>query len=318
MRNSTLLSRLESALNRVLYVEHPMRTGGSTLCHTWCHRWNCSFPMVHERNCRLLQGGQVNYVMDFRLRSQHIGWDYPEVTERLVQHYFTKTPELCGLVMNEPTYAMSRGATMARFERPFLSVAPFWTAYTTIFLVRDPLERFLSHVTLTCRNNLTSLPWTNGGPKSCSSGGKLTSIKRLFDFHTLREFGGADYFTYHLVPRFERGYCDEFSGRLVLQHAIEAVNAFDLVLNVADLPRETTLILHRFLSLEVSAKIGQAESGYRTRRMSHLGGASVSDESLERFSLANRCDIALVSHANSRVRALAALAQQSGVRAQRR
>ena len=49
-------------------------------------------------------------------------------------------PRLCNIIMREPAYNGKWG----NMDKYGLPTAHFWQAYTTILLVRDPFERFLS------------------------------------------------------------------------------------------------------------------------------------------------------------------------------
>ena len=72
--------RLATALDRALYVEHPMRAGGSGFCAEWCRAMNCKDAMSHGRNCRLsLTGpGHSDLSRAFSELTQGVAWDSPE------------------------------------------------------------------------------------------------------------------------------------------------------------------------------------------------------------------------------------------------
>ena len=137
--------RLQSALSRVLYVEHPMRTGGSGLCAEWCNRWQCGYPLQQGRNCRLVSYNHHDFAQRFVRRHGGIGWDSHNVTEPMVHSFFALYPRLCGMIMYEPGFIASKFDKLDQFKIEYVG-SLFWRTYTTVLLVRDPLERFLSHV----------------------------------------------------------------------------------------------------------------------------------------------------------------------------
>ena len=100
-------------------------------------------------------------------------------------------------------------------------------------------------------------------------------------------------------------------GGALLALGMAVIERFDVVLNVADVPAESMLIAKRVLGLDLSS--AASESVYRmTRgfttasRHARWLGQQVEGAPLASFWEANRCDAALVEHANSKIRRLAA------------
>ena len=91
--------RLATALDRALYVEHPMRTGGSGLCAAWCERFNCKEALQHGRNCR----GSHDQLLAFQ---EHAGkpWSDSSISEPQVSRAMGRLPRMCGILMHEPEW----------------------------------------------------------------------------------------------------------------------------------------------------------------------------------------------------------------------
>jgi hypothetical protein len=317
-KNIGLPSRLQTALSRVVYVEHPMRTGGSGFCVEWCNAWRCKYPLEHGRNCRLLSFWHCDWAQGFqRMHHNTVGWDSPNVTEEHVLQFFRHVrAELCGLIMNEPGFIHSKVENKQRFAIEHLGVASFWHVYTTVLLVRDPLQRFLSAMSLTCRVSFTEES-KRVVPEECKSPkGRLYRLSTLFSNDTLLSHGGADYLTRHVLPTYT-GWGPAWScNASTIAHAKAAVDAFDLVLNIADLPRETMAVAHRVLGLDLGSRAVEKAynmtngTGYRSKQL-HDGvswlGRPLDTGVLSRFWRMNQCDYSMVEHGNARLLALARL-----------
>ena len=322
-----------------------MRTGGTAFCAAWCAQRSCKYPIGRGRNCRLVQFGHVDWRRHFKKLSGGYLWHDLSLTREIVNATMSKLPMLCGIIMNEPAY---EGAFtgMERFEQPR---SPFWRAYTSVLLVRDPLHRYISFVELTSSDMIANQSW-----HSCVDGSKRPITQRRSASTRYCDVGmpvgwfrqrpvlinsGSNYLTAHLVKnsigfagdplyKYSQTYPLPFmhftgvgtAGRTttcnqsVLNRGKKAVGAFDLVLNLADLPRASARIAQRILGLDISgANSSSPRLPPHLERSDGSNGLQYSwrkrrilASDLVRFREMNRCDYELMEFANARVHALEA------------
>ena len=230
-------------------------------------------------------------------------WNDPNLKAKQARLAFARVPALCGIIMNEPGYAVERGwnlerwrwDNMKRFERPS---APFWRAFDhTVLLVRDPFERFLSH-----------MAWRLAG---CPSRPRSFSCRTFRTLDDLLDLGNAsyekldtprcNYLAQHLHPtlhRAPRAGCTAAAART----AAAAVDLFSLVLNLPDLTAQSLRIARARLGLDLSAAVRPPSKRSRT----HWREQPLRDAHRAAFWSLNRCDAAVIARANHRVMRLAA------------
>uniref|UniRef100_A0A7S3ZBB8 Sulfotransferase domain-containing protein n=2 Tax=Lotharella globosa TaxID=91324 RepID=A0A7S3ZBB8_9EUKA len=194
-------------------------------------------------------------------------------------------PKWCGVVFHEP------GWTNGLFNEDKLGMyanvsAPFWDAYTTILLVREPWDRYFSHL-----HQLSILPkiFDSANPSRFVNdrdpvfGDKQVALLR------------RNFITQHLVPGFR---FDPTCTEEALEHAKKVVDAFDLVLDMKYNFKTSSSLVEKKLGIELEAS--SEESGRRWIHNTPLLEGSAKDK----FMSDNRCDYAVVEHARMRMKKL--------------
>ena len=220
-------------------------------------------------------------------------------------------PMLCGIAMNEPGWAVGEVGlrTAFRSRNRFLANTSFWSSYHTVLMVRNPWTRFSSHVDfLHGLSNVAKRPlWSE----------RTRAQLRNLDKHNVEHLlncsapevviARSNFLTQHLVVDFlpSSNCTQEFLAR-----GLAAVDAFDLVLNIADWPGESIELAAACLGVRAASATGtNLTHRHRSNADARL---DIGGPGPAQFQLANECDMALTSRANQRLRELAALVRERG------
>ena len=120
-----------------IFIEHVMKAGGTVLCTSINAVRGC--VTSHSRNCRLDQ-----LAPGWHRVTGGRGVTDPWLNRSVTTAAMLDNPRLCGIVAHEPAVEHTRSFLLAT-SLPHVH-QPFWSAFTTILLVRSPWARFISHV----------------------------------------------------------------------------------------------------------------------------------------------------------------------------
>eukprot|EP00466_Bigelowiella_natans_P006267 jgi/Bigna1/79049/fgenesh1_pg.59_\ len=265
--------------NKPVYVEHVMKCGGTSLCQDLSQHFECN--TTHLKNCRPDS-------VENRFKAV-VGkdWRDPSITsEEAKMGMETFDDPLCGLAFNEPAY-------LKRTERNFEPMArykdlesKFWDAYTTMLLVRDPWERYLSH--LLQWSFIHHFQFHDDKPAPDIILSDSDKVFGSYEVKVLRK----NFITQHLVPGFRRNpsVCTE----KVLQSAKRAVDRFDIVLDFKGLPIESASILEAQFGLHATPP---AEGD----RITGVIWPPPSEHQAIKFKSINECDYKLLEYARKKI-----------------
>mmetsp|Transcript_30380 Transcript_30380/g.73949 ORF Transcript_30380/g.73949 Transcript_30380/m.73949 type:complete len:225 (-) Transcript_30380:64-738(-) len=201
-----------------------------------------------------------------------------------------KISPLCGMVFNEPGCVHRKQKSFGQMERYQNFSSSLWKAYATVLLVRDPWHRYYSHVKQLNFNRRRG----DHGMKNIEN-----NINDVVDnqgeyFGTPEvTLAATNFLTQHLVPGF-RSRPLECTNQDI-QHAKQAVDSFDLVLNLFDTWQPSSQhILHSTLNLHIEY--------FPTRVAVHRSAPQLNPSQYQRFFEKNRCDFAIVEYVNNRIR----------------
>jgi hypothetical protein len=280
-----------------IYLEHVMKAGGSEACEAHCRSRQCpksqcmvkyAWPL-RMRNCRM--GHSLEPL--WNNATGHRDFRDASISTKAVANGMERVWQLCGIIANEPASPHHRLGDMLRFDG---SDHPFWTAYTTVLLVRDPVDRFLSHV-------------------------HMVHADMSLVLNSTRQLGpiGDNFLSRHLVPGFSARGCNNQT----LHHALGIVNRFDVVLNIVDHWEWSSLVANALLNWTltpppaVAQVANSSQSEMRPKLPARFSGrapdihASASPTWLMAFKKQNYCDIELVASANARLAQLAGQVRQT-------
>mmetsp|Transcript_2743 Transcript_2743/g.3406 ORF Transcript_2743/g.3406 Transcript_2743/m.3406 type:complete len:271 (+) Transcript_2743:339-1151(+) len=223
------------------------------------------------------------------------GIDYfaPNITKSLVNEVAANIESLCGVVFHEPGYSFKSRTSWKALLTPYENLkSPFWDAYTTVLLVRDPYTRLWSHYHQweIGKYDQNVDHWLSGYKEFGTF--ELSIIKNNF-------------ITQHLVPGFRRNltkFDTEACTPSVIEHAKKVVDKFDIVLNFKDLSKESFLIVNKKLQLNAESFNGV----HRQTRVTRDGKPPILTKSqASKFRKLNRCDYSIVKYANEKIKKLA-------------
>eukprot|EP00465_Bigelowiella_longifila_P001411 CAMPEP_0185269594 /NCGR_PEP_ID=MMETSP1359-20130426/40256_1 /TAXON_ID=552665 /ORGANISM="Bigelowiella longifila, Strain CCMP242" /LENGTH=196 /DNA_ID=CAMNT_0027860825 /DNA_START=253 /DNA_END=843 /DNA_ORIENTATION=+ len=164
----------------------------------------------------------------------------------------------------------------------------FWDAYTTVLLVRDPWERYLSH--LEKWSFLSRFPVFQAAPDNILSDSH--EIFGLFPVKILRQ----NFITQHLVPEFRKHPLNCTDD--ILHIAKNAVDRFDFVFDFSGLPKESLSIL------KMKFGVNAADIAKNSSHITGLVWPPPTKEQKIRFSLMNECDYQILVHAHKKIRTM--------------
>mmetsp|Transcript_17865 Transcript_17865/g.24939 ORF Transcript_17865/g.24939 Transcript_17865/m.24939 type:complete len:351 (+) Transcript_17865:152-1204(+) len=293
----------------MVYVEHVMKCGGTDLCSAFARKGGCSVDIM--RNCK------VNDFTAERIESITGGIQYnsaditPKMTAKIAKHKNLQKL-ICGDVFSEP------GCTR-QFDQDFGAMtqyqnlsSSFWDAYKTVLLVRDPWPRYVSHLYQenVIQGEMISMAakvpkavdfWLNDSNASPFGQERVALLRNNF-------------ITQHIVSDFRKKAAvslvssASFSSSPVctdevLEQALRAVDNFDVILNMSDLKEESLQIAEKYLGL--SRSLFEHLENSKGSRVTGIAYPTPSKQKFEEFKLRNRCDYAVVAHANARIKAMA-------------
>uniref|UniRef100_A0A7S4DQ21 Sulfotransferase domain-containing protein n=1 Tax=Lotharella globosa TaxID=91324 RepID=A0A7S4DQ21_9EUKA len=264
------------------YVEHVMKCGGTALCWALTSLGGCShYHRDIKRNCRMDSYGEP-----YRKGTDGFEWDSANITSSAVQQGMATVPSLCGVVFNEPGWMHRHENTFGEMERYRDMDAPFWDAYTTILIVRDPWPRYYSHV------RMLKL-FQEQDDSEMSSVDDLVRNQGPFDDDEMR-VASTNFLTQHLVPEFRQDPSN--CTQEVLRRAMAAVDRFDHVFNFfGHAHEESEYVLQSLLGVWID--------DFKTRRVSHRRAPLLTDDQKRIFDAKNQCDLAVIDYVNEVLRA---------------
>ena len=306
----------------LLFIEHVMKSGGTALCRALRLARGCKLGDLNS-NCRM-QGKAT----DDWLSAVPSGWDGPSITSADAARGFVRAPHLCNILMSEIAFEEHHSRNHTGWPTtPHFTYGPkepFWRAFTTVLLVRDPWARFVSHVDefRQLRGFWTRKLWLNQ-PSIDLDCWNVTCGKHLVegllsaqDYPYVRIW--HNFLTSHLVAGFNTDWrlgpsaCSQKAAGAsvlaasVLRRALQAVDRVTLVLNPSDLPQLSETVIKAHLGLPWFS-FNVVPSERRSRAGLHSWSWGATRQQRMRFDQANECDHAVVLHANSK---LSFLAQQ--------
>ena len=276
-----LLSSSRPGLDKektIYYVEHVMKTGGTFLCQL--HRKWYGQPQNTTSNC--VSSHPKGRAL-FR----------PSITPEQARQRLGEDPFLTNLVMSEPGWTYRRKDNFGDMMRFRYLDASFWDTYTTILLVRDPVDRFLSYA------RMKRLIHEKEGGEGWEGVQKLVATDVP---HTL-EKQRTNFLTQHLVPGVRADPSSRCSA-MAVAWGKKVIDRYDAVLNIADMPLESYKVLrHTFGRDDFEVPLPMK----KLRRHEHLTSAAALLNETGRLLLEdhNRCDAELVAYANARVKEMA-------------
>mmetsp|Transcript_24371 Transcript_24371/g.34076 ORF Transcript_24371/g.34076 Transcript_24371/m.34076 type:complete len:335 (+) Transcript_24371:36-1040(+) len=283
-KDTQLLTQMTSGLqnprsHKPIFVEHVMKCGGSSLCVDLSLQRGCSKTL--GANCRPDKvQARFEKLIGKKWRAADISPD--EVKKGLK----TFNTEVCNFVFSEMGLRRETnnfGPSMDRYRDLSSS---FWDSYTTVLLIRDPWERYLSHLN---QWDFISGQDVAGGRVSDAILSDRHEVFGEFQVKILRQ----NFITQHLVPDFRRSplNCTEE----ILQKAKNAIDRYDIVLDFKMYPDETSSIL-------------EAEFGIRTdnttkahERITHISWPAPNKFQAISFQQINKCDYEVVKYARKRM-----------------
>uniref|UniRef100_A0A7S2U429 Sulfotransferase domain-containing protein n=1 Tax=Lotharella oceanica TaxID=641309 RepID=A0A7S2U429_9EUKA len=259
------------------YVEHVMKCGGSALCYAFVSLGGCSrYYRDIKRNCRIDTYREV-----FRKAAGGLEWDSANITSSAVKRGMVMVPNLCGVVFNEPGWMHRHENNFGAMERYRNLSAPFWDAYTTVLVVRDPWDRYYSHV------RMLKL-FQEQDDSDMSDVENLVNNQGPFDDDEMR-IASTNFLTQHLVPEFRHDPSN--CTQETIRRAVRAVNRFDHVFNFfGDSHVESEYIMQSLFGVWID--------DFKTRRVTHRRPPSLSPGQRRVFEEKNQCDLQIISHVN--------------------
>lgn len=286
---------------------HVMKAGGTAVCQSACVAWGEGEAAEARRprvNCRLDEKeDRYGAYLASLPRGKRDSVARPELARFEARSAMAAHPGLCNTIMVEPGYRLDATARQA-----LDGVLGHGPAYAWVLLVRDPIARFVSFAAMDQRK----------APK-------LT--QRAF-VALLRGEGGQprryqlqlhNFLTRHLQS--SRDFDDrKICTRDRLAAALERLEAYDVVLNLADRREASYALMDRALGLPVASRTANAREsahpggdeaalrrgGRDAAAYARSRGYDLSADDLRRLRDANTCDLAVVKRADARMSALLA------------
>ena len=270
--------------NTPIYIEHIHKAGGTTVCKTLRISRGCRFNSW--TNCKFAVSSEQSWLN----ATNGKGFRSANISRNQVDSGMAHTPGLCGVVANEPGYHLTWGHGKAWMPHRFDGGDhPFWRAYHTVLLVRDPWKRFVSHLLMAAKTRPRLLALMINSTSNTVKDSARTLTKVVYQ---LPGSWWHNFMTRHLVYNFRE------CGNASLQVALSSVDRFTTVLNFADFPLESACVATKALNASfVWNRTARANPTSAT-----IGGAPTSETWRSAFIAANQCDYAVVERANRRLR----------------
>mmetsp|Transcript_17968 Transcript_17968/g.29261 ORF Transcript_17968/g.29261 Transcript_17968/m.29261 type:complete len:337 (+) Transcript_17968:109-1119(+) len=277
LQTTTGLPKVRS--DKPVFVEHVMKCGGSSLC----------VDLSLQRDCRATLGANCRPDRVQVRFEKLIGkkWRAADITpEEAKMGLEAFDEEACNFVFSEMGLRRETnnfGLSMDRYRDLSSS---FWDAYTTVLLVRDPWERYLSHLN----------QWGFIASKDVADGSISDAV--LSDSHKV--FGAfqvkilrQNFITQHLVPDFRRNPLN--CSNEILEKAKNSVDRYDIVLDFKEYPEETSSILLKEFGIR-SDNTSKAHE-----RITKIKWPAPQKSQAIKFAKINKCDYEVVKYARRRI-----------------